>query len=373
MRSVPLLRTSRCQGLERTPAEHRISRDERSRATRALTGNFSTRVYGCGPIQFSGRDNAFYERHLIFDNVVAPEAAGPRERFEAVARSVRDVLSQRWVQTEQTYDRENPKRIYYLSMEFLIGRSLANNITNLLLDPFVKANRRPARTSTGSASSSRNRMPAWATAGSAGWRPASSIRWPRCSSRPWATACATSTASSSSPSRTAGSTSSRTTGCAAPTRGRSRAPTRRWRSSSNCSFELRGGSSARRPRPAVQPDRHPVRPARRRLRRQDHQHAAALGRGRARLLRLPGIQQRRLRRRAGRDAGGRIAHPRALSRRLHQHGAGAALRAGVLSGRLLAGRSRPPLPPRQRRLERAARQGRHPAQRHASRRWPCPS
>src|SRR5207245_1767883 len=54
------------------------------------------------------------------------------------ARSVRDVLSQRWVRTEQTYERENPKRIHYLSMEFLIGRSLANNVTNLLLDPVMK-------------------------------------------------------------------------------------------------------------------------------------------------------------------------------------------------------------------------------------------
>ena len=79
-----------------------------------------------------------YERHLIFDDVVAPEAAGLRERFEAAARSVRDVLSQRWILTGSIYDRENPKRIYYLSMEFLIGRSLSNNITNLLLDPFVK-------------------------------------------------------------------------------------------------------------------------------------------------------------------------------------------------------------------------------------------
>ena len=94
--------------------------------------------YGCGPIRFSGRDDALYERHLLFDDVVAPEDAGPRQRFEAAARSVRDVVSQRWILTDSVYDRQNPKRIYYLSMEFLIGRSLSNNITNLLLDPFVK-------------------------------------------------------------------------------------------------------------------------------------------------------------------------------------------------------------------------------------------
>jgi starch phosphorylase len=93
--------------------------------------------YGCGPVQFTGTDDALYERHLLFDNVLKPADVCPRERFEAVARSVRDVLSQRWVLTEDTYARENPKRVYYLSMEFLIGRSLANNVTNLLLDPVV--------------------------------------------------------------------------------------------------------------------------------------------------------------------------------------------------------------------------------------------
>jgi starch phosphorylase len=93
--------------------------------------------YGCGPIRFSGHQDALYERHLLFDDVIDPVDADARERFEAVARSVRDVLSQRWVQTKRVYDRENPKRIYYLSMEFLIGRSLSNNVTNLLLDPFV--------------------------------------------------------------------------------------------------------------------------------------------------------------------------------------------------------------------------------------------
>jgi starch phosphorylase len=91
------------------------------------------RQYGCGPVEFSGTDDALYERHLLFDDVVSPAAAGPRERFEALARSVRVVLAQRWVLTEETYERVNPKRVYYLSMEFLLGRSLANNITNLLL------------------------------------------------------------------------------------------------------------------------------------------------------------------------------------------------------------------------------------------------
>jgi len=94
--------------------------------------------YGCGPVKFTGSGDALYERHLMFDNIVDPAAVGPRERYEAVARSVRDVLSQRWVRTEHTYEAQNPKRIYYLSMEFLIGRSLANNIVNLMLDPIAR-------------------------------------------------------------------------------------------------------------------------------------------------------------------------------------------------------------------------------------------
>jgi starch phosphorylase len=95
------------------------------------------RQYGCGPVELTGSADALYERHLFFDNVTDPAAATARDRYEAFARSVRDVLSQRWVRTEQTYDRANSKRIYYLSMEFLIGRSLTNSFTNLLLSPIV--------------------------------------------------------------------------------------------------------------------------------------------------------------------------------------------------------------------------------------------
>src|SRR5215510_2562192 len=92
--------------------------------------------YGSGLIQFSGTSDALYERHLIFDHVIEPKRADPHEQFEAAARSFRDIISQRWVQTEKTYERKNPKRVYYLSMEFLLGRSFANNLTNALLRPY---------------------------------------------------------------------------------------------------------------------------------------------------------------------------------------------------------------------------------------------
>ena len=94
--------------------------------------------YGCGPVQFAGTSEALYERHLLFDNGVDLSAATARDRFEALARSVRDILSQRWLLTEKTYEQQNPKRLYYLSIEYLIGRSLENNVTNLLLMPLAK-------------------------------------------------------------------------------------------------------------------------------------------------------------------------------------------------------------------------------------------
>jgi glycogen phosphorylase len=89
--------------------------------------------YGCGPIQFTGTNDALYERHLTFDHVVDIKKADLREQFEAAAHSIRDIVSQRWLKTEKTYEQKNPKRVYYLSMEFLLGRSLANNVTNALL------------------------------------------------------------------------------------------------------------------------------------------------------------------------------------------------------------------------------------------------
>jgi starch phosphorylase len=114
------------------PSVRTAQRSAATDAGRLINGRF-----GCGPVQFSGTDEALYERHLLFDNGVAVDAATARDRFEALARSVRDILSQRWLLTEKTYERQDPKRLYYLSMEFLIGRSLQNNVTNLLLTPLA--------------------------------------------------------------------------------------------------------------------------------------------------------------------------------------------------------------------------------------------
>src|SRR6516225_462274 len=53
------------------------------------------------------------------------------ERFTAVARAVRDRLVEGMLDTEERYRKADAKRLYYLSMEFLIGRSLRNNLFNL--------------------------------------------------------------------------------------------------------------------------------------------------------------------------------------------------------------------------------------------------
>ena len=100
----------------------------------SLTTEESLKQYEA-EFQFADRD--YYDRHLVFDHVVTMEQADQRQRFEAMARSLRDLLTQRWLLTQSIHDRANPKQVYYLSMEFLIGRSLLSTVTNMEVQSFV--------------------------------------------------------------------------------------------------------------------------------------------------------------------------------------------------------------------------------------------
>ncbi len=92
--------------------------------------------YEKGPFRFSRND--YYDRHLMLDHVVSMKDATTRARFEALAQSLRDLIAQRWILTHQAHETKNVKQVYYLSMEFLIGRTLTNNIANLEVEQFVK-------------------------------------------------------------------------------------------------------------------------------------------------------------------------------------------------------------------------------------------
>ena len=161
-------------------------------------------------------------------------------------------------------------------MEYLIGRSLANNITNLLLDPVVREAAKQENVDP-AGMWNRSPTPAWATAGRAVWRRAFWIPWPPWRSRRWAMASATNTASSDRASgRLAQEQPDNWLRRPDPVGGRS-ASTRTSKCRLNCSFEMRGGSLRADSRPALQLDRRALRPARCRFWREDHQYAPALG------------------------------------------------------------------------------------------------
>ena len=59
------------------------------------------------------------------------EDASKQQVFQAVASAVNEMIIDDWIATQKTFEKKNPKRVYYLSMEFLMGRALGNNLLNL--------------------------------------------------------------------------------------------------------------------------------------------------------------------------------------------------------------------------------------------------
>ncbi|KAL7861563.1 hypothetical protein SRHO_G00130040 [Serrasalmus rhombeus] len=72
-----------------------------------------------------------FNRHLHFTLVKDRNVATPRDYYFALAHTVRDHLVGRWIRTQQYYYEKDPKRVYYLSLEFYMGRTLQNTMINL--------------------------------------------------------------------------------------------------------------------------------------------------------------------------------------------------------------------------------------------------
>lgn len=66
------------------------------------------------------------------------DEASEQEIFQAVSYVVKDVIIDQWLATQQEFDKADPKIVYYMSMEFLMGRALGNNLINLTVYNEVK-------------------------------------------------------------------------------------------------------------------------------------------------------------------------------------------------------------------------------------------
>ncbi len=78
-----------------------------------------------------------FENHLRYTLARDQYSATDHDRYIALAMAIRDRLVGRWIQTNQTYVSRNVKRVYYLSLEYLMGRAMGNNVINLGLDQIV--------------------------------------------------------------------------------------------------------------------------------------------------------------------------------------------------------------------------------------------
>jgi glycogen phosphorylase len=80
------------------------------------------------------------QHHLMSFQGRDPDRAGDQDVYRALSYALRDVLMEKWIKTQKTFYAGKKKRVYYLSLEFLVGRSLGNAILNMgLMDEVTQA------------------------------------------------------------------------------------------------------------------------------------------------------------------------------------------------------------------------------------------
>ncbi len=89
-----------------------------------------------------GFDKETFKKSVLFNmkNVFRKtvDEATPEQMYQAVAYAVKDVIIDEWIATHKEYEKQDVKTLYYLSMEFLMGRALGNNIISIMAQPEVK-------------------------------------------------------------------------------------------------------------------------------------------------------------------------------------------------------------------------------------------
>jgi starch phosphorylase len=80
------------------------------------------------------------KHHLLSFQGRDPERAGSDDSYRALSYALRDMLMEKWINTQKTFYAQHKKRVYYLSLEFLVGRSLGNALINMgLMDEVTEA------------------------------------------------------------------------------------------------------------------------------------------------------------------------------------------------------------------------------------------
>ena len=81
-------------------------------------------------------DKEMFKRSVLYNIKTlyrkTPEEATEQQIFQAVAYAVKDAIVDNWLKTQEAYEKQDPKTVYYMSMEFLMGRALGNNMINLM-------------------------------------------------------------------------------------------------------------------------------------------------------------------------------------------------------------------------------------------------